>query len=226
MPIIEIEASNLGGLTEGVNDTPYPTIQSNPNATFYVGNNQAYEYVGQMYQLYTGPPQYYCFYIDRPGLVFDISSLSGKTALTATISLFGNDDASYTDFDVTLISGNDLADTLIAADYGELLNDVTSYGSFNTSSFILEAWNTITLNAEGLVALQAAIDGGSGKFRLGIRSSRDISATTPKLNGDNYYGELVAFYGNTANKKPKLKVTVQSQMMAGLPPIFMKAMGL
>ena len=131
------------------------------------------------------------YFIERGGVIFPVST--GLTVTSATVKLYGlyfeTDDGH---FDATLVDGSDLADTLVAADYGELLNEVTSYGLINTANCVTEAWNSIELNATGLTALKNAI--ASGKFRLGLRHSKDISNTAPSAVGDDY----AQFYGSNA----------------------------
>ena len=151
------------------------------------------------------------FDIWRAGLVFDPSSIPvGATIISAILSLYGQGDTSDTDFDVVLVSGADLADTLVAADYGDLLAVTTSMGSFNTSSLVLEGWNSITLSATALAALQAAIN-AANKIRFGLRSSRDIDGISPQLGGEDFYQEFAGFYGSDiSGKKPKLAVVYQA----------------
>ncbi len=150
---------------------------------------------------------FWYFDIYRAGSNFDLSSLSG-TVTAVDVGLYGVGDNSGTNFDLTAVSGADLGDTYVVADYGDLLDDTVSYGSINTSAWVVEAYNTITLNATGIAVVQAAM---GSTLRLGFRSSRDISSTTPKLNGGAEYTEDVSWYGEgTANKKPKLTITYTS----------------
>jgi len=160
-----------------------------------VGND-----VDNDYSVYLG--QYPAlFHVARGAVMFSLATIPpGADILSATLSLYGENDTSTTDFDVVLVSGADLADTLVLADFGDLLDEITSFGSFNTSAFVLEDWNVITLNATGIAVLQAAI---GGTVRFGVRSSLDISATPPAGQ------DFVYFYGTdaTASKKPKLTIT-------------------
>lgn len=158
--------------------------------------------VGQYYSDAGGGLSYFDVY--RAGANFNLGSISGVVS-AVDISLYGLVDSSDTDFAITIISGADLGDTYVVADYGDLLDDVTSYGSMDTSSWALESYNTISLNTTGIATVQAAL--GSA-LRFGFRSSRDISSTTPKLNGASEYSESVGWYDNTTtNKKPKLTIT-------------------
>lgn len=161
-------------------------------------------YVGQYY--IAAPTEWS---VQRGTLEFDLSSIpTGATVTAATLSLYGFEDASDTDFNITIVSGADLTSTIVVADYGDLLNDTTSYGALTTAGLAIEGWNVITVNAAGLAIVQTALS--AGLIRFGLRSSRDISNTTPKLNGADAY-EQVGFYGyTTTNKKPKLTLTYAS----------------
>mgnify|MGYP001565150853 CR=1 FL=1 len=115
----------------------------------------------------------------RNGIIINTTSIPITALINSAKARFKVvDDLSSTDFLVTVVSGTDLTDTIVVADYGDLLNDTTSFGSLTTAGVSLVDWNDINLNATGLVALQAAVTSGD-KFRFGIRSSRDISSTTP-----------------------------------------------
>ena len=172
--------------------------------------NDNYASVGQGYV--AGGTQHSVY---RGGLIFDISEMgSGAFVTAATLSLMGKGDGSDTNFDITVVSGTDLADTLVLADYGDLLNDVTSLGSLTTVGYQLEDWNVITINALGLKTIRAALS--SGVLRFGVKSSRDISITTPKLNGANAR-EWITFHGSdTSDKEPTLTITYSSGEGAGV----------
>lgn len=164
-------------------------------------NNSNFE-VGQIYQYYGGDHGYYVY---RGGLVFDTSIIpDSATIIETTLLLYGQTDGSDTDFDIVIVSGADLADTFVAADYGELLDDTISRGSINTSSFITNGYNKISLNAIGIGEISK-----TGNTRFGLRSSRDIDSITPKLNSGTLYREYVLIYGSDAtwDKVPKLEVS-------------------
>lgn len=159
-------------------------------------------------QQYAAPP-FEDWYLYRGTLQFALTGVSPNSALTAaTISLYGQTDGSDTDFDITVVDGSDLGATIVVADYGELLNEITSYGALTTAGLAVEGWNVITLNAVGIAVIWDALS--AGVVRFGLRSSRDISDTTPKLNGADA-NEYAIFYGiETAGKKPKLTLTFTS----------------
>ena len=119
------------------------------------------------------------YIIYRSGLAFDTSPVgAGSPIVSAVLSLYGWNDFSDTDFDLTVVSGADLADPLVDADYQELLARTASFGSMNTSAFILGDWNNIALNASGRAAINLI-----GITFLGLRSSRDIAALVPGGSG-------------------------------------------
>lgn len=173
-----VEAENSGYL-DGYELRYDPTIDLytivHGNALAYVARNNSTVYVGQQFDFWGY--NYYLFAIDRGGLVFDTSALpDGARIISAVLSLFGRSDLSYTDFDITLVSGEDLADAFVDADYGELLARVTPMGTLlNSSTYSADYNNEITLNALGIAAISK-----TGNTRFALRSSRDISATNPQ----------------------------------------------
>ncbi len=192
MPIIEIEAENSGYIYSGINAT-YATVHDVASGNLVINDDAI-----QVCNAFTNP--YYFLY--RGALVFDTTLLPAGATITAiTLSLYGHTDKSDTDVDITIVDGSDLADTFVVADYGDLLDEVTSYGEYDTSGFTAEAYNVITLNAAGIAALQTAITAGA-KIRFGLRTSTDIANTTPTDR------EWVSYYGSdTIGKKPKLTIT-------------------
>lgn len=113
--------------------------------------------------------------IERGAMIFDTSLLAG-TVLSATLALQLLLDVSDTDFDITVVSGADLANTIVVADYGDLLNDTTSFGLINSSALVA-GYNNIVLNATGIAAISVG-----GTTRFGLRSSRDINSNSPTGN--------------------------------------------
>lgn len=142
----------------------------------------------------------------RAGLSFDTSSLgAGATIVSATLSVYGFADTSTTDFNLTVVSGADLADPLVDADYQDLLNATTSFGALSTSGFVADTWFDIDLNATGLAAISK-----TGITRFGLRSSRDISSTTP--TGDEYIEYDTSWItGWPTTTPPKLTVNIQGE---------------
>lgn len=196
-----VEASNAGTLDKRHAD--YTTAHDAASST-YVDNGQSGFSVGQGYGSVVVPPGNPGFVIFRAGLVFDISSIpAGSTITAVTLSLIPWLDESDTDFNIVIVSGADLADTLVETDYGDLLDDIVSRGVLSTLTMVLGDYNNIVLNSSGIADVQSAIGNNA---RFGIRSSRDISSTTPKLNGANAW-EYVGIYGIEVGYKPKLTIT-------------------
>ena len=140
--------------------------------------------------------------IDRGALFFDTSSLPDTAVITAaTLSLYGDDDMSDTNFDIVVMDGFLLNDPLVAGDYGDLLNQTTSGGVFNTSGFALD-YNDIPLNSAGMGWISK-----TGMTKFGLRSSRDI---TPTVSTGLEY---VAVYANEeaeeGERRPKLVVSYE-----------------
>ena len=146
------------------------------------------------------------FYIYRSVLVFDTSALpSGVIITAAVISLYGQAKDVATAFNVDIVSGTDLADTLVAADYGDLLDDTTSFGSITSTAWTVSAWNDITLNATGIAAIVKA-----GITRFGIRNSLDIAISEP--TAFNYVQFVGLGYGTDA----KITITYTAGEGAGI----------
>jgi len=119
-------------------------------------------------------PDYALF---RVPIYFDTSSLPDNSSVTAaTLKLYGRDDKSDTNFNITIQTGTSSsypADPFTLADY-----NYTHYtgdgGSLTTVGFTIAGYNSITLNATGRGWINKT---GATKFM--VRSSRDISSTPP-----------------------------------------------
>ncbi|GAG90428.1 unnamed protein product, partial [marine sediment metagenome] len=117
------------------------------------------------------------YHIKRIGLHFDTSDLPDAcviSAATLTLYLYWDRVAS-TDWSITVVNGTDLANPSNTNDYGDLLDDVTSYGTVSTADGSNEGDPlAITINAAGLAQISKV---GTTKFAL--RSSRDIGSDAP-----------------------------------------------
>ncbi len=179
-------AVDLGGDYDAAHDSATANGElSVDGQTFFVG------------QTLTGGDNYRIY---RAGLFFDTSALpDGAIILSAVLSLYGNGDFSSTDFDITVVSGADLDDPMVVEDYGDLLDDIISMGTFDTTpGFSTSAYNDIVLNAIGLAAISKT---GTTKFAL--RSSIDIGDTPPTID------EFVSIWANEKGSgfQPKLVIT-------------------
>jgi hypothetical protein len=164
----------------GAHDAPTGVVVSGTNALS----------VGQ-----TGSAAYTVW---RGVLFFDTSSLPDDcTISSAVLSLYGHDDDSTVDFDITVVDGSMLDEPLVAADYGLLKNQTVSGGSFNTSDFQY-SYNDIPLNETGMAWISK-----TGTTKFGLRSSKDIAAIVPSGL------ETASFYTSEEGEgyQPKLVVT-------------------
>ena len=136
------------------------------------------------------------FWISRIGLHFDLSELpTGAYITAATLKLDGVGDFSTDNFDITIVEGS-FANPPVNADYNNGLN--TSFGLINSSAYAA-GWNSITVNATGLVYLNNAILAGEVLFFL--KSGEDIAISEPTTN------EYIAYEGYSGNNPPVLELT-------------------
>jgi len=173
----------------------YLAVQQEP--TGLVSANSTELRVGQAYSLdpFLGP----CWGVYRGALFFNTSSLPDDATITsATLSLYGLADYSYTDFLITVVDGSVLHEPLQDFDYGYLWSQIVSGGVFDTSGFSTIGYNHIPLNATGMGWISR-----TGITKFGLRSSRDITATAP---GVDEYVEIFAREEGTG-RAPKLVVT-------------------
>ena len=117
------------------------------------------------------------YIIRRMRLQFDVSEVRG-TVTAATISLYcetiQQDVGSFGG--IHIVSGADLDPSeMFGTDYYLLLDNNTSYGSMAVSALVEDAYNTITLNANGLTEINTYIAGGGGWVVLGVRPYDDFN---------------------------------------------------
>ncbi|MDI6791952.1 MAG: PQQ-binding-like beta-propeller repeat protein, partial [bacterium] len=116
------------------------------------------------------------YYVYRASIPFDTGLLPDNCTITgATLYLYGYDaDYSYTDFDIEIVQSNQASvSSLALSDFGSF--GTTSGGSLNSSNWQdNNGINSITFNATGLSWINKG-----GATKIGFRSSRDISQTTP-----------------------------------------------
>lgn len=173
--------------------TVYATIHDAANAN-QVASGQPL-YIGQELQ---GSNNYAVY---RTGLHFNTSTIPSDAAvISATLSLYGNADSSQTDFNLTIVNGSALSNPGVVADYGGLLAATASAGTIGSSSWILSAYNDITLNTVGLGFITKA-----GTTKLGLKSSRDINSNVPTQL------EFVLALGLDETNPAKLTITYASK---------------
>jgi len=178
-------------------NTNYNTAWTASQGT--ISDTNTYFNIGQ--RKVSGVPGTY--YVYRGFLYFNSTALQMSAVIdTVTLSLYKYSDYSTTDFLVTVQNGQPTYpdNPLKATDY-----DKSHYsgngGQFNTNGFTT-GYNAITLNSTG----QSWIN-QSGWTRLCLRSSRDISGTTP--TGSEYIGVYSSEQGS--GYQPKLVITYRNQ---------------
>ncbi len=165
-PTIEITAEYEDGhILKG--GSTYSTVQSASSGTVY--DDGLSLYIGQRYNILGK----YLYELYRSYVFFNTSQIPENCVVTnTTLSLNLNGDYSTTDFDVVIQNGQPIFPRypLESGDYNK--NYYTGNGgSFNTSS-VTNGYNNITLADNSWVNTE-------GMTKFCIRSSRDISATTP-----------------------------------------------
>lgn len=143
------------------------------------------------------------FHVYRDALVFDTSSLADDLVIvSARLKLWSKRIASVgVGFDVVIVSGADIEDTPVVADYGDLLDDTATRGSVDTDDIGLEEAVYIDLNSTGISEINK-----TGLTKFGLRSSRDISSTEPSADTV----EWISFYHyaeGAGQKWPRLIIT-------------------
>jgi hypothetical protein len=141
--------------------------------------------------------------INRGYVFFNTSAIPSNANIdNATLSLNKQSDSSTTDFKITVQNGQPTYphDPLQSSDYNKAHYSGNG-GAYDTASLV-NGYNNITLNSTGLTWINR-----TSWTKLCLRSSRDISGTTPTGN------EYVAFYASEqgANYKPKLTITYINQ---------------
>lgn len=143
------------------------------------------------------------YVIYRGFLFFDTSIIPYDANITsANLTIYGSDDYSTTDFDITIQNGQPTYphDPLVAGDYYQAHYSGNG-GSVSTSSFSTSSYNNITLNADG----RSWINIG-GTTKLCLRSNREISAISPTT------WEFVEFHSAEAGAgyQPQLHITYET----------------
>lgn len=174
-------ASTGDGTIESSHAT-YSTAVSGGSLSVSTSGNLA---VGQLYYEST-------YTVQRSYLLFNTSTISVNAIISsATLSLYGAQDFSITNFNVVLQKWTG-SEPLTTAQWNS--EDGTSYGStFSTSSLITNGYNNITISNLNLITK-------NGYTQIALVGSRE--GTQP--SGE----EWVAFYSaNDATRKPFLTIT-------------------
>jgi hypothetical protein len=176
--------------------TNYNTVRTASSGT--VSSSGAYITIGQRKQ--PGLP-ISTYYINRGFVFFNTSALPSNAFLdNATLSLYKKDDYSTIDFDITIQNGQPTYphNPMQSSDYNK--NDYSGNGgTLNTSSFT-SGYNAILMNNLSWI-------NKTGTTKLCLRSSRDISGTTP--TGNEYVNvDSSEFLGMCP---PKLDIVYRNQ---------------
>jgi hypothetical protein len=158
-------------------------------------DESAIENIGQKYE--------FSYSIYRSLMYFDTSIIpDGANITSAILSLYVSEDDSETDFNITIQNGQPTYPhlPLIVDDY--YYGDYSGNGGNLSTSGIGTGYKNITLTASGLTWIQK-----STTTKLCLRSSRDISATTP--TGNEYAVVYTAEQGSAYS--PKLYVTYKTE---------------
>ena len=123
------------------------------------------------------------YHINRGFVYFDTSEIpAGATINSAQLYLWGISYAVDTDFLITVQTDNTTVhplDPMQAQDYNKSLYSGDG-GSFNTTGFVVDGWNALTLNADGRSWINV-----TGITKFALRSNRDIAGTSPTGPGDS-----------------------------------------
>ena len=198
-PTLTIESLNSDGYIYN-SSSDYNTVWNATTGT--ISSSATYITVGQ--KKISGFPSNY--YIYRGFLIFNTTELPDNAYVyNATVSLYKKDDASTTDFFLTLQNGQPdyPHNPLETSDYNKN-NYSGNGGGFNTTSFV-NGRNNITLTNYSWLTRE-----GFTKFCL--RSSRDIDGAAPSKDeyvnvyssdalGVDYYPKLIISYGNQSKIK-------------------------
>ncbi len=160
------------GTVYATGDATYATVHN--AAGNFNTNYNTWHTVGQRYNQ-SSDGKYRIF---RAFMRFDLTNLSANKTISSAIMtiLAGTQLGSYTAWSLVLVDGSDATDPLVAADYGDLLDDTTSLGSIVASTIVASTTFTITLNAAG----RAFLESKAGSVAVfGVRSSDDIGNIAP-----------------------------------------------
>lgn len=152
-------------------------------------------------------------------ILFDKSSITGQTITAGTLRLYSEwkSDASNITPDINVYGSNPASNVdLVNADYGNLLATPFCDTPITYAGWDDNGWNSFTLNAAALVALNAA-----DIVKFGIRNANyDVGASSPA-----WAGGILATIGwfqaeKGAGYKPELILTVAAAAFRAQVMIF------
>jgi hypothetical protein len=177
VPEVTFNTTSSDGYTQNTSGS-YATTYDAVEGT--VSSSAIDLYIGQAFN----PPLYTVY---RGFVFFDTSAIpDGASITSASLSLYGDVDASDQDFFLVIQNGQPTNphDPLAPYDYYHG-NYSGNGGSFNTSGFSISGYNNITLNATGRSWINK-----TGMTKLCLRSNRDIFNVPPTMN------EFIRIYAN------------------------------
>ncbi|MBA7575047.1 hypothetical protein ES708_16863 [subsurface metagenome] len=189
MPVVQTFVART---TDGYLDTGiwiYDYLTAHDGTTAYAYDTDLTWWVGQEYNRGW-------YIVDRAGLFFDTSEIpAGAKILSATLTYLVSARYGW-DYDIVIVSGDDLSEPLQPHHYHDLLDDIESLGSAPAES----AWHfqNIPLNELGLTHINK-----TGLTKLALRTNEDIDAIPPTA------WQLQRAHSAEATTKPKLTVTYQ-----------------
>ncbi len=178
-------------------NTNYNTAWTSTRGT--VDNTGASILIGQKFNPPFGPYSLY-----RGFLFFDTTRIPSNAIIdAATLGLYKMGDYSTTDFLITVQNGQPTYphNPLIVTDYDKSLYSGNG-GQFNTNNFV-NGFNDLSLNSQGLGWINRI-----GVTKLCLRSSRDISGTTPT---GNEYVAISSYEFQGIGCQPRLVVQCRNQ---------------
>jgi len=194
MPILSIESSVTVGLTGG-SGISYLSAR-NAGVASTMDLDALTMACGQFLQ--GGSP---AWNVVRAGMIFDLSDLPVAADITAAkLKIYGDSDSSATDF--TLVVGNAvLSAPPTYSDYkrSNWEHALGTLGSLSSAAFSVGSFNDITLNANGLIYINAAIQ--DGEVEIGLTSQNDFLSVAPTQL------EFVTVKGQADSDRPILELT-------------------
>ncbi len=155
------------------------------------------------------------WFIYRGGVFYDTSILGGASVISAALHIAGyyTTNPPQASFDLCVVSGDDLDEPLVAADYGELLDDTTPFGSTTIpiGGIGWDSYTSIALDAAGIAKIDP-----SGLTKFGLRSLPDINSAPPTVS---YEHQLIAHRRDNASEiaqaLPATDITRNSAILHG-----------
>ena len=146
------------------------------------------------------------YYVYRPIFFFDTSDIpAGASIASAYVTLHGRANHATTAFNLCLVTPGDIHSPMVVTDFATMLPKTSALNNtFGTASYASEM--QLTLNAAGIASIIH-----EGITVMGLRSSRDIAASTPTTD------EYVEIYSSESARPPTLTVVYYETGILGTP---------